>query len=187
MNPTNAAHRLDGGNRFKYKMCSDGLKQHFPNFLFSLLFFQKLKQNYSLFIFINYTWTKESAVTFYFNVLKKLLWKKFLNKFHGVSQCFRNNIFAKLKTVVRFIAFKVLIDVNEKNIYFFKFLHYWWKVKWIRKIFLGGNLKTWTNWFNLEHQDSLPKTGTVPAKRDSWNFCLTYYFMVDHYWKLLTF
>ena len=85
----------------------------------------------------------------------------------NTNRKFESNVFEITfllsSTVVLFIAFKVLIDINEKNIYFLKFLHYWWKVKWIRKFF-GGSLKTRTNWFNLEHQDSTPKTGTVPTK-----------------------
>ena len=32
------------------------------------------------------------------------------------------------------------------------------------KTIMVKNLKTGTNWFKLRHQDSIPKTGTVPAK-----------------------
>ena len=56
--PNNAVyHGWAAGKKLKYKMCSDGLKQPFPNFLFSrtaifyLFLFHKLKQNYNLFIF----------------------------------------------------------------------------------------------------------------------------------------
>ena len=83
---------LSGGKDFKYKICSDGLKQPFPNFLFpkratfSLFLSQKFKQK-QFFSFLFPTINsdiilQESGIAFYFTVFyKKLFWRKFLNKF----------------------------------------------------------------------------------------------------------
>ena len=50
-----AHHGWVAGNKIKYMICSDGLKQLFvfkESYIFFVFFFQKLKQKYSLFIFI---------------------------------------------------------------------------------------------------------------------------------------
>ena len=69
-----------GGKTFDHKMCSDGLKQPFPNFLFSRraifsFFLPEIKTKIQSFHFFTVDNSdirlQESRVAFYFNVFKK--------------------------------------------------------------------------------------------------------------------